>query len=67
MGYDARVERNMSLPRAKIFASLMDFGGIKKFMPDDIASCECVGQGVGAVRTIKTPQLGPIKSFGNTP
>lgn len=60
MAYDALVERNMSLPRAKIFASLVDFGGIKKLLPDAIGSCECIGQGVGAVRTIKLAAGGTV-------
>jgi hypothetical protein len=52
MAYDALVERNISIPRSEVFASLYDFGGIKKILPDAIGSCECVGEGVGAVRTI---------------
>ena len=60
MAYDALIERNMSLPRAKIFAGLVDFGGIKKILPDAIASCECQGQGVGAVRTIKLAAGGTV-------
>ena len=60
MAYDALVERNMALPRAKIFAALMDFGGVKQLLPDAIASCELIGSGVGAVRTIKLAAGGMV-------
>ena len=53
MAYDALVERNMAMPRAKIFAALMDFGGVAKILPETIASCDLIGSGVGAVRAIK--------------
>jgi len=52
MAYDALVERNISVSRSKVFAQLYDFGGIKKILPEAIGSCECVGEGIGAVRTI---------------
>lgn len=52
MAYDALVERNIAKPRAKIFAALCDFGGVKKILPDAIKSCELAGEGVGSVRTI---------------
>ncbi len=52
MSYDALVERNIPVPRAKVFASLMDFGGIKTLLPDAVGTCECIGEGIGAVRTI---------------
>ena len=52
MAYDALVERNISTSRSEVFASLYDFGGIKKILPDAIGSCESIGEGVGAVRTI---------------
>jgi hypothetical protein len=60
MAYDALVERNMSQPRARLFALLTDFGGIGKLLPDAIASCECKGSGVGAVRTIKLAAGGTV-------
>ena len=53
MPYDALVERNLAMPRSKVFAALHDFGGIDKLLPDAIGSCDCIGEGVGAVRTIK--------------
>ena len=53
MPYDVSVERIVPLPRAKVFAILYDFGGLKKILPDGIVSCDCVGEGVGAIRTIK--------------
>ena len=53
MAYDALVERNLAMPRSDVFAALYDFGGIDKLLPDAIGSCECIGEGVGAVRTIK--------------
>lgn len=52
MAYDALVERTIAKPRSKIFAALYDFGGVKKILPDAIKSCEVMGEGVGAVRTI---------------
>lgn len=52
MPYDALVERTIAKPRAKIFAALCDFGGVKKILPDAIKSCDLVGEGVGSVRTI---------------
>lgn len=52
MAYDALVERNISIPRAKVFAMLFDFGGVKNILPDGISSCDCIGTGVGAVRTL---------------
>ena len=53
MPYDALVERNLDVPRADVFAALHDFGGIDKLLPDAFSSCECIGAGVGAVRTLK--------------
>jgi hypothetical protein len=52
MAYDALVERSIAKPRAKVFAALCDFGGVKKVLPDAVKSCELAGQGVGSVRTI---------------
>lgn len=52
MAYDALVEKEIPLPRAKVFANLMDFGGVKKLLPDAVTSCDCIGEGVGAERTI---------------
>ena len=52
MAYDALVERNIAKPRSKIFAALYDFGGVKNILPEAIKTCEVIGEGVGAVRTI---------------
>jgi len=52
MAYDALVEKEIAVPRAKVFAALVDFGGVKKLLPDAVASCESIGHGVGAERTI---------------
>jgi Polyketide cyclase / dehydrase and lipid transport len=52
MGYSVLVDRTIPVSRSKVFACLMDFGGIKKLAPDAIESCELKGSGVGAVRTI---------------
>ena len=60
MAYDALVERKLSMPRAQVFAALHDFGGIKKILPDAIAACDCVGEGVGAVRSITLADGGKV-------
>ncbi|MCB1747623.1 MAG: SRPBCC family protein [Gammaproteobacteria bacterium] len=52
MPYDALVEREIPVPRATVFAALVDFGGVKKLLPDAVESCACIGDGVGAERTI---------------
>ena len=53
MAYDALVERKLDLPRSKVFAAFYDFGGVDKLLPEMIGSCDCIGAGVGALRTIK--------------
>jgi hypothetical protein len=53
MGYAVVVDRTIPVSRAKVFAALMDFGGVGKLLPDAIESCTLTGDGVGAVRTIK--------------
>ncbi|MDP6184207.1 MAG: SRPBCC family protein [Gammaproteobacteria bacterium] len=60
MPYDALIERKVSAPRAKVFGAFYDFNGIGKLLPDAIASCECIGEGVGAVRTLKMAEGGTI-------
>ncbi|MGE0485442.1 MAG: SRPBCC family protein [Gammaproteobacteria bacterium] len=52
MPYDALVERDIAVPRATVFAALVDFGGVKKLLPEAVESCACIGDGVGAERTI---------------
>ena len=53
MAYDALVERKLDVPRSKVFAAFYDFGGIDKLLPDAFDSCDCIGEGVGALRTLK--------------
>lgn len=52
MPYDALVEREIAVPRERVFAALVDFGGVKNLLPDAVETCECIGDGVGAERTI---------------
>ncbi len=52
MAYSVMVERTVAMPRAKVFAYLMDFGGIKKLLPDMLGTCSTTGEGVGCVRTL---------------
>lgn len=54
MAYKASYEADVKSSRQKVFATLMDFGGIDKLLPSDaVISIACEGQGVGAVRTIQ--------------
>ena len=50
MGYAAFVEKTIPVPRAKVFAALMDFGAIARLVPDAIETCRVEGSGVGALR-----------------
>ena len=52
MAYAALVEKTVPLSRRRFFAVLMDFGGIAKLAPDQVDKLECVGEGIGAVRTV---------------
>ena len=52
MAYSVMVERTIAAPRAKVFAALMDFGGIDKLLPDAIESCTVEGSGIGSCRHI---------------
>ncbi len=52
MAYSVLVERTVALPRAKVFAALMDFGGLGKFLPEVIESIRLEGSGIGACRHI---------------
>lgn len=60
MAYDALVERTVSLPRSELFAMFHDFGGIGRLLPDMVKRCECVGEGVGALRTIEMTDGGTV-------
>ena len=53
MPYSALLERTVPLSRSKFFAQLADFGGIQKFVPDEVESVELAGDGIGAVRTVR--------------
>ena len=53
MAYGVLVERTIPVARSKVFACLMDFGGIGKLLPDAIETCTLTGSGIGALRTIK--------------
>ena len=53
MAYGTLVERTIPVSRAKVYAALVDFGGVTKLLPDAIESCVLTGNGIGALRTIK--------------
>ncbi len=52
MAYSVLVERTIPVPRAKVFAALMDFGGLDKLLPDAIENITLEGAGIGALRHI---------------
>jgi uncharacterized protein YndB with AHSA1/START domain len=52
MAYSVLVERTVAAPRSKVYAALVDFGGINKLLPDAIESCKLEGSGIGANRHI---------------
>jgi Polyketide cyclase / dehydrase and lipid transport len=52
-GYKSFVSKVVPMARAKVFAGLLDFGGVRKLLPEFLASCSCEGVGVGAVRTVQ--------------
>ncbi len=61
MAYKASYEADVKSSRQKVFAALMDFGGIDKLLPAGaIVSLTCEGEGIGAVRTI---QLGEAVGY----
>lgn len=53
MGYNVVVDKTIPVARSKVFAMLMDFGGVAKLLGDAVESCTLTGSGVGALRTIK--------------
>ena len=70
MAYSVLVERTLAAPRAKVFAALMDFGGINKLLPDAIESCTLEGQGIDRMnrRDIdRGRDLGIVKEVGLLP
>jgi hypothetical protein len=52
MAYAALIERTVALPRARVYARLVDFGALKSLAPDEIETCELKGSGVGAIRHV---------------
>ena len=61
MAYKASYEVDVKSSRQKVFAALMDFGGIGKLLPEGaVISVDLAGEGVGAIRTI---QLGEPSGF----
>lgn len=50
MAYKVAVEKTIPVSRSKVFAALMDFGGIINLAPDMLATCRVEGEGVGALR-----------------
>lgn len=61
MAYNACYETDVKSSRQKVFAALMDFGGIDKLLPAGaVTSISCEGKGVGAIRTI---QLGEPSGY----
>ncbi|MGR8947916.1 MAG: SRPBCC family protein [Gammaproteobacteria bacterium] len=61
MPYKANYETHLKSSRQKVFAALMDFGGLKPLLPEGaVISVDCEGTGIGAVRTI---QLGEASGF----
>jgi hypothetical protein len=52
MAYSVLVERTVPVSRAKIYAALVDFGGIGKLLPDMIETCTLEGSGIGSCRHI---------------
>lgn len=57
MPYAVLVERTIPVPRARVFAELMDFGGVGKLSPEGVDGVECEGMGLGAVRTVRIKGL----------
>ncbi len=52
MAYSVLVERTVAVPRSKVYAALVDFGGLDKFLPDAIESIALEGSGIGCCRHI---------------
>src|SRR5512139_982607 len=52
MPYAVMVERTIPVPRARVFAALMDFGGVGKLSAGGTEKVECEGEGLGALRTV---------------
>lgn len=53
MPYKANYEVDLKSSRQTVFAALMDFGGLSKYLPEGaVLSVELEGEGIGAIRTI---------------
>lgn len=52
MAYGVLVERTVPVSRAEFFARLADFGGIGKYMGEDVEKVESCGEGIGMVRAV---------------
>jgi hypothetical protein len=53
MAYAALLERTVPLARARVYARLVDFGGVQKLVPDEVDSVETRGSGIGSVRLVR--------------
>lgn len=52
MPYAVLVERTIPVSRRRVFAELMDFGGVAKLSSGGTERVECEGKGLGAIRTV---------------
>ena len=53
MAYAALVERTVKLSPKKVYAYLIDFGGVGKLLSEDVESVKMRGEGIGAVRVVR--------------
>ena len=53
MAYSALVEKTVKLSPKKVWARLVDFGGIGKLLPEDVESVSMRGEGIGSVRVVR--------------
>jgi hypothetical protein len=52
MPYAVLVERTVPVSRRRVFAALMDFGGVGTLAPESLDRVECEGEGLGAIRRV---------------
>lgn len=52
---EVKITETFTVPAAKVWELLRDFGGIRRWNPDGIDSVTVEGEGIGAVRTIAIP------------
>lgn len=55
------VKDSFDAPADKVWAVVGDFGGVGKWAGDMVKSCECEGEGIGAVRTLALAQGNPLR------